>query len=148
MSPHLRLTALALALAGVMQGLPALGATTATAQIGASVISNGQVSTDANTQMLLSSTTGVLILSIPGAGGSAPTLMTLTANGSVSEGSPSVFTSSDGTSLATLISQMAATGGTLNTSGTLSGVGVQIVVIKTAACRDRGGKVTAIVTYN
>jgi hypothetical protein len=148
LSPNLRRTAIALALAGAMNGLPALGATSATAQIGASVISNGQVSADASTQLLKSASIGVLILSIPGAGGGAPTVMTLTSSGGVSAGGASVFTSSDGTSLATLISQMAATGGTLTTSGTLSGVGVQIVVFKTAVSGDGGGSVTAIVTYN
>jgi hypothetical protein len=121
---------------------------TATANVSAEIVSIVQVSVDASTQLLVSSTTGVLVLSIPGGGGSAASTMTLTASGAVASGSPTTFTASDSAGLAALITQMTTSGGTLTTSGTLSGTGVQIVVIQAAAGSSEGGTVTAIVTYN
>jgi hypothetical protein len=73
--------------------------------------------------------------------------MELTASGPVASGSPALFSASDSAGLAALITQMVASGGTLTTSGTLSGTGVQIVVLG-ANVDGEGGTVTAIVTYN
>jgi hypothetical protein len=123
-------------------------AATASAQMAAIVISPAQVSVDASTQLLVSSTTGVLVLRIPGGGGSATSTMTLAASGVVASGSPATFSASDSAGLAALITQMTTSGGTLMTSGTLSGTGVQIVVIQASAGSSDGGTVTAIVTYN
>jgi hypothetical protein len=74
--------------------------------------------------------------------------MTLTTGGAVASDSPTTFSASDSAGLAALITQMATSGGTLTTSGTLSGTGVQIVVIQASAGSSDGGTVTAIVTYN
>ncbi|MDO9144652.1 hypothetical protein [Rhodoferax sp.] len=99
---------------------------------------------DASTQLLVSSTAGVLTLSIPGgSSGSAPSTMTLTAGGSDAS---AVFSVSDNAGLAAVITQIATSGGTLSTSGALSGSGVQIVVLPAPA--GGRGTVTAIVTYN
>ncbi|WP_210546569.1 hypothetical protein [Rhodoferax sp. PAMC 29310] len=127
---------------------PSVVAASSTAGINAIVIAPVQVSADTSTQLLVSSTTGVLILSIPGGGGSAASTMTLTASGAVASGSPTTFTASDIAGLAALITQMTTSGGTLTTSGTLSGTGVQIVVIQAATGSSDGGTVTATVTYN
>ncbi|MDI1245576.1 MAG: hypothetical protein PSV24_09255 [Rhodoferax sp.] len=86
-------------------------------------------------------------MSIPGAGGGTATTIELTASGTVTSGSSTVFSASDGAALTQLIADLVASGGTLTTSGTLSGSGVQIVV--TQASQSNGsGTVTATVTYN
>jgi hypothetical protein len=74
--------------------------------------------------------------------------MTLTASGSAASGSASVFSASDSAGVAAVISQIATSGGTLSTSGTLSGTGVQIVVLQAPSGGGGGAAVTAIVTYN
>lgn len=120
----------------------------ASAQMAATVIPSALVAADASTQLLVSSTTGMLTLSIPsGSVGSAPSTVTLTASGGAS-GSASVLSVSDSAGLAAVISQIATSGGTLSTSGTLSGTGVQIVVLQAPSGGGGGGAVTAIVTYN
>lgn len=114
----------------------------------AEVVSPVQVPVDASVQLLNNSTTGMLTLSIPsGSAGSAPSTMMLTASSGAS-GSASVFSASDSAGVAAVISQIATSGGTLSTSGTLSGTGVQIVVLQAPSGGGGGGAVTAIVTYN
>lgn len=73
--------------------------------------------------------------------------MTLSASGEVVWDRQTVFSSRDGVGLAALISQMAISGASLSTSGTLSGSGVHIVVISATQGSD-GGTVTAVVNYN
>lgn len=120
----------------------------ATASSYAEVVSPVQVPVDASVQLLNNSTTGMLTLSIPsGSAGSAPSTMMLTASSGAS-GSASVFSASDSAGVAAVISQIATSGGTLSTSGTLSGTGVQIVVLQAPSGGGGGGAVTAIVTYN
>lgn len=126
-------------------------AATATGRAEATILPSVQVAADAKTQWMLSSTVGVLTLSIPGAGGlddSEPKKrMTLTLSGEVVWGSPMVFSASDSGGLAALIAQLATSGGSVSTSGTLSGMDVKIVVLEAAPSGD-GGAVTAIVSYN
>lgn len=126
-------------------------AASATASVSLSVVAPAQVVADANTQWMLNSTVGVLTLSIPGAGGlddlEPKKRMTLTLSGEVVWGSPMVFSASDSGGLAALIAQLATSGGSVSTSGTLSGMDVKIVVLEAAPSGD-GGAVTAIVSYN
>lgn len=123
-------------------------AATANAIASAVIVSPAQSLVDANTQLLVSSTAGMLTLSIPsGSDGSAPSIVTLTASGGAS-GSASVFAASASAGLAAVLSQIATSGGTLSTSGTLSGTGVQIVVLQAPSGGGGGAAVTAIVTYN
>ena len=127
-----------------------LSAATATAMASAVVVSPARVSADASTQWQSSASVGVLMLNIPAGSGvtaAAPLKMTLTTSGEVAWGSPMVFSVSDSVGLAALISQLAISGGSLSVSGTLSGKGMQIVVLQ-AAQRGDSGTVTAIVTYN
>lgn len=133
-----------LLLIGGLLAVAATKAATATGKVEATIRSSAQAVADASTQLLVSSTAGVLTLSIPGgSSGSAPSTMTLTAGGS---GASAVFSVSDSVGLAAVITQIATSGGTLSTSGALSGSGVQIVVLP-APVGGRG-TVTAIVTYN
>jgi len=139
-----RVTVVSTALIGVLFSSSAL-AVSATAVVSAIVVEPVQVIVDASTQLLVSSTAGVLMLSIPGGGGATPSSITPTASGIVPSVSPSVFSFSDSAGLAAVIRQIATSGGTLSSSGALSGSGVQIVVLP-APVGGRG-TVTAIVTY-
>lgn len=120
----------------------------ATAATFAEIVAPVQILADASTQLLVSSTAGVFTMTIPGGSGSVPSTMTLIASGSAASGSASVFSASDSAGVAAVISQIATSGGTLSTSGTLSGTGVQIVVLQAPSGGGGGGAVTAIVTYN
>lgn len=117
----------------------------------ATVVAPAQVTADAALRWQFSANFGVLTLSIPGAGGlddpEPLKKMTLTMSGEVAWDSPMVFSASDSGGLAALISRLVTSGGSLATSGTLSGMDVQIVVLEAAQSGD-GGTVTAIVSYN
>lgn len=120
------------------------------ASVKARIYTPTEVSVDAAAALLSSNITGVLMLSIPGIGGSAgsaPSTMMLTASGEVASGSPTVFSANDSGGLAARISEVIISGGTLSTSGTVSGTGVQIVVLQAPSGGERG-TVTATVTYN
>lgn len=137
-------SSVSLLLIGGLLAVAATKAATATGKVEATIRSPAHAVADASTQLLVSSTAGVLTLSIPGgSSGSAPSTMTLTAGGSDAS---AVFSVSDNAGLAAVITQIATSGGTLSTSGALSGSGVQIVVLPAPA--GGRGTVTAIVTYN
>lgn len=137
-------------LSGSLLWTPSVKAATVNVSASATVMDPAQVTADAASQWQSSVSFGVLLLSIPAVGGaaaSAPLTMTLSASGEVVWDRQTVFSSRDGVGLAALISQMAISGASLSTSGTLSGSGVHIVVISATQGSD-GGTVTAVVNYN
>lgn len=143
-----RFAALALAVlaGGGVILLHAAHAAGAGASVGASVVSTALVAADAAAQVLLETSTGVLTLSIPGA---AAVAMQVSAVEVVPQSGTMVFSVAEGAAgLAELVAQLGEAGGSLSSSGTLNGQGIQIVVLGAEQHGDGGGTVTAIVTYN
>lgn len=118
----------------------------ATATVSAEVVAPALVLVDASAQ-LGNAATGVLTLSIPGAGGAPQTSLALTVSATTASGAV-FFSTQDAAGLGRLITRMATAGGVLSTGGILNGQGVQIVVVQASQSGDGGGTVTAIVTYN
>lgn len=149
----------ALGLVGISCLIQPAGASTVTAQASAEVISPADVSAQAATQLLFSSTPGVLILTIPGSAGLAASSIELTATGAEGSG-PFVFTAYNRNAptmaqLVTVVTQASAFltfGGSLSTDlatrGVLNGQGIQIVVLMAAQSADGSGTLAAIITYD
>lgn len=128
-------------------------------QASAKVISSVDVWAQAATQMLLSRSPGVLILTIPGTAGSAASSIELTATGAEERGL-FVFTASKlNAQLISQITKLLEQASTslavssslsteLSTSGALNGQGVQIAVLKTAAGVDGDGTLAVIITFD
>lgn len=113
------------------------------ASVGVEIVSPAQVSTDAATEVLKSTSVGVLTLTIPG--GSS---MTMTTTGAVTGSGTSVFTTSDSAGLSEIIQALMESGGSLVMGGVASsGQGVYITV-KQAVAGEQGGTVYATVAYN
>lgn len=128
-------------------------ATSATATVSVTVIYPTEVTLIAAAELLKSASTGVLTLSIPGAGasgtgdGAVVEGMTLTSTGVV--GNTIVFSTADAASLATLVSALASSGGSFGTNGILStGQGVHLVVTQVVQGGNGKGTVYAIIAYN
>lgn len=122
------------------------GAASVEANASATVLSPALVAADAAAQVLLETSTGVLTLSIPGA---AAVAMQVSSVEVVPQSGTMVFSVAEGAAgLAELVAQLGEAGGSLSSSGTLNGQGIQIVVLGAEQHGDGGGTVTAIVTYN
>lgn len=137
-------------LAGALLFAVPVRAATATAMASATLISPTEVAIDA-AELLQSASTGVLTLSIPGAGASgvdsagASAGMTMTSTGVV--GNTIIFSTTDSATLASLVQTLAASGGSLGIKGILStGQGVSLSV--TNAVQDGNGTVYAVIAYN
>lgn len=134
-------------------GTNAVAATTSTISANATIISPTEGAIVAAAELLKSASTGVLTLSIPGAGasgtgdGAVVEGVTLTSTGVV--GNTIVFSIADAASLATLVSALASSGGSFGTNGILStGQGVHLVVTQIVPGGNGKGTVYAIIAYN
>lgn len=115
------------------------------ASVRAEVVARVEVLADVATAVLLGNSPGVLTLSIPGgvtAVGGA-TIELASAGITTSDGAL-LFTVEHSAALEALVEQVAASGGSLTTSGFIGGKSVQIVVVAASG----GGLLRAIVTYN
>lgn len=135
-------------------------AATATASVSAEIISPAVVSVDAASDLLFSASTGVLTLTIPGAGSSADAEvkwgMKLTSTGLL--GNPIIFSTNDITALTTLSSALEISVGSFGVNGMLgTGQGFRLFVTQIVqgdtgtTCKGelcRNGTVYAIVAYN
>jgi hypothetical protein len=128
-------------------------ATTSTTSVSVTVISPPEVAIVAADELLKSASIGVLTLSIPGAGASGTGAgavmegMTLISTGVV--GNTIVFSTTDSASLTSLVSALAASGGTFGVNGILStGQGVHLVVTQVVPGGNGKGTVYAIIAYN
>ncbi|MFZ2950012.1 MAG: hypothetical protein WA003_11055 [Desulfuromonadaceae bacterium] len=144
---------IALLLAGALLLPASVGAASATATSSATIISPTEVDDIPAAELLKSASTGVLTLSIPGAGasgtgdGAVVEGVTLTSTGVV--GNTIVFSIADAASLATLGSALASSGGSFDTNGILStGQGVHLVVTRVVQGGNGKGTVYAIIAYN
>jgi len=116
------------------------------------VISPTNASIDAAAELLKSASTGMLTLSIPGAGASStkdavPDGMTLTSTGV--RGNTIVFSTTDTAPLAALVTALATSGGTVGVNGTLNtGQGVSLTITHAVDNGNGKGTVHAIVAYD
>ena len=139
----------AILLSGSLLLPTSLHATSINASASATVVAPARVSEDAHSHLQSCKKVGVLTLVIPGCNreNSGCTLK-LTAICSLVNGRVSVFSAAGGgANLSRLSRALVSAGGTLSTSGSLSGNDVQIVVLKASPGSARG-QVSAIVTYN
>lgn len=120
------------------------GASTVATQASAEVISPADVSAQAATQLLFSSTPGVLILTIPGSAGLAASSIELTATGVEGSG-PFVFTAynPNAPTMAQLVAMV-----TQASAGVLNGQGIQIAVLMAAQSADGSGTLAVIITFD
>ena len=122
------------------------------ASVSASVVSTTNASIDAASELLKSASTGVLTLSIPGAGASSAKDavsdgMTLTSTGV--RGNTIVFSTTDTAPLTALVTALASSGGTVGVNGTLStGQGVSLTITHAIDNGSGKGTVHAIVAYD
>ena len=128
-------------------------AASATSAVSVTVIYPTEAEVIPAAELLKSASTGVLTLSIPGAGvsgtgdGAVVAGVTLTSTGVV--GNAIVFSIADAASLATLGSALASSGGSFGTNGILStGQGVHLVVTRVVQGGNGKGTVYAIIAYN
>lgn len=127
-------------------------AVSANAKIYAEIISPAKVAVAASAELLFSASTGVLTLTIPGAGGSGAAgaqegWLTLTSTGVA--GNAIIFSITNAAALTTLALALATSGGSFGVNGVLgSGQGVHLVITKVAPGIDGVGRVYAIVAYN
>ena len=138
-------------LLGVLINLTAQAATT-TATASATIISPTEAGIVAAAELLKSAGTGVLTLSIPGAGASGTddgmvAGMTLISTGV--RGNTIVFSTTDSAPLTSLVLALAASGGSFGMNGILStGQGVSLFVTHAEQAGNGIGTVYAIVAYN
>lgn len=144
---------LAFLLAGALMAPEPVHAATANASAGVTIISPAEVTTTAATELLQNASTGVLTLSIPGAGGvsgsgsEAAVEMTLTSTGV--PGSSVVFSTTDSSGLTSLIQGLAESGGSFGSNGVMSaGQGVSLSVTSTVQNANGRGTVYVVVSYN
>lgn len=127
-------------------------------QASAIVIAPADVWAQAATQLMFSPSPGVLMLTIPGSGGSAARSIELTATGTEGSGL-FVFTASNlGAETMAQILQMVEQASTsltssslsteLSTKGILNGQGVQIAVLKTGQGVEGHGALAVIITFD
>lgn len=131
-------------LAGIVFPMQPAGASIVTAQASAEVISPADVSAQVDTQLLLSSTPGVLILTIPGSAGFAASSIELTATGA-QRVRPLVFKAynQNGQTMAQLVPMA-----TQASAGVLNGQGVQIAVLMPAPSADGSGPLAVTITFD
>lgn len=143
---------IALLLAGALL-LPA-SAEAVTATASATIISPTEVLIVAAAELRFSASTGVLTLSIPGAGASgagdgAAAGMTLSSTGV--RGNTIVFSTTDSAPMASLVQALAAYGGTFGMNGILSVSNGQVVSLFVTHAEQGGngkGAVYAVAAYN
>jgi hypothetical protein len=127
-------------------------AATITATVSATIISPTEVPIVTAAELLKNASTGALTLRIPGGGATgtdsgATGEMTLTATGML--GNSIVFSTTDSAHLASLVEALAASGGSLDTNGILSGgQGVKLVITQVVQNDNGSGRVYAILVYN
>jgi hypothetical protein len=136
----------------LLMHVPALAQSSGQAMVTVSVVSPGDASAEQATQLLFSTTPGVLTITIPGSSGT----LELTATGVDSATGAIVFESGGASAglievLLALLADGIASGSLtagLTVSGFLNGQGVQLVILDITPGADGGGSLQATITFD